>query len=162
MGLDQRIVEVTSKKKVNRLINRDLWTKYVEEDSQLGVPFELRELLGGLSLFSFGSTGMTHDYKKMQKDGFIVKKEYRKFNELQGWFEKNYNIQNLENVRFTLNNINKLLKDIEQDNLIKTDGFFYGEYEMTEEEKVDLVETLSSMKKDIEKNNKVYLYTCWY
>jgi hypothetical protein len=163
MGLDQRIIKVKNKSKVNKLIKKDLWTNYVKENSDFDVPVELDGMvLGGFSFFTFGATGMTHDYKKMNKDGFVVEKEYRKFNELQGWFERNCNIENLGNVRFTENNINKLLKDIEQGNLIKTEGLFYGDFEMEEEDRVDLIETLNSIKNDIVKNNEVYLYTCWY
>lgn len=166
MGLDQRIIEVVNTKKLKRIMSSDLWTKYVKKDSSQTSDIAndlfmfLNKNLSDIGVYNF--LEMSLDENKMKKDGFKIVKDFRKNSQLQGWFEKNYNIKNLQNIRLTNQNINKLLLDIENNKLEVAKGFFYGEEDMSIEEEKELIETLKSVKKEIIENNKVFLYTCWY
>jgi hypothetical protein len=162
MGLDQRIVEVTNRKKEKKLIRKNLWTKYCTNginEFEDGSGFMI---VGNIFEEECSTTNDSVNHKLMKKDGFVIEKKFRKFNELQGWFDRNYNMKTLGNVRLTENNINKLLTDIQEDNLVMTEGFFYGDEPATQEEISELVETLNIVKKNIVDRNKIYFYTCWY
>jgi hypothetical protein len=166
MGLDQRIIEVINTKKLKRIISSDLWTKYVDKNSFQSNDV-INDLLGFLSE-NFSDTKvynyleMDPNENKMKKDGFKIVESFRKNSQLQGWFEKHYNIRNLQNIRLTKQIIDKLLLDIENKKLEVVEGILYGEEEMDMEDEEKLIETLKYVEKEIIENNKVFLYTCWY
>ena len=91
--------------------------------------------------------------------------QWRKNNQLQGWFEEYCNQQNC--VPTKLNNYNieileQLLKDLEDKKLKKTEGFFYGSGKMDDDEYSELLEIFSKVYKDIVENDAEYEYDCWY
>lgn len=86
---------------------------------------------------------------------------YRKFNELQGWFEDNHNQQNCGVTEMTVDVIDALLEDISNDKLTITEGFFYGNYKATKEDLDRLSEILLELRDLVEDNEEVR-YTCWY
>ena len=101
----------------------------------------------------------------------VVKKQteevqyWRKNNQLQGWFEQNADQENCVPTplnRDTIHLVDKLLEDFKSGSLQKTEGFFYGSYEMEPEEYQELIELFTAVKKDIEENDAEYEYNCWY
>jgi len=160
MGLDQRIIEVRNRTNRKKIMKSDLWKKYTNQDNQISID-------GGMTMYISSinpemSPIINDDIKKMNKDGLFIFKTYRKYNQLQGWFEKNYNIQNSENIRLTEHNINKLINDIKSDNLPLCQGFLYGDSKMSKEQELDLINDLEIIKDKIVNKGKFYLYTCWY
>ena len=86
---------------------------------------------------------------------------YRKFNELQGWFEREYDQENCDYTDMTKEVINALLLAIDSEELIPTEGFFYGCFKATEEDFQELKELLLDML-DKCKDGYKFRYTCWY
>ena len=91
---------------------------------------------------------------------------WRKENALQGWFEENFNIENLGKVVLTEEIVDKLLKNLNEHNLEPTCGFFYGdcEKELKDEWFDEMIKEWESIKKQIQENGDKYeyYYTCWY
>ena len=89
---------------------------------------------------------------------------WRKQNALQGWFEKNYNIENCGEVILTEEVVNKLLVDLENQILEPTEGFFYGsDKPLSDEWFKDMHKEWSDILSQIKMNpGYEYYYTCWY
>lgn len=90
---------------------------------------------------------------------------WRKNNQLQGWFEKHCNQQNCVPTKLNKYNIEaveQLLTDLKERNLSETEGFFYGNSKMDDEEYEDLIKLFTQVKEDIEQNDAEYEYDCWY
>ena len=151
MGLDQKIFELTNLKKFKKISEIDVWNKYSKFNFIDGIAFIQLESLEQ-DLF---------DYEKLKKDGFRTVKEFRKFHELQGWFETHYKIKSLGKVMLTINNIDKLLSDIDNKKLIRAEGPLYGDHDASNDDFNELKQTLQSIKNDVKQGRK-FFYTCWY
>lgn len=88
-------------------------------------------------------------------------KYYRKFYELQGWFEENHSISNLGKVILTVDIIKALIDDIEEGDMKETQEFFYGDYKAYEEQWEDLLCILYELIDMVEDGDKAR-YTCSY
>jgi len=87
---------------------------------------------------------------------------WRKNNQLQGWFEKNYGIENCEPLYLTIPMIDKLLEDIDE-GLEMTEGFFYGTYLLDAEETAALKTTFRSIQSALRGDpTSKYYYVCSY
>lgn len=100
-----------------------------------------------------------------------VKKEveevqyWRKNNQLQGWFEENFNQENCIPTVLDKDNIemlDQLLSDLTEGTLPETQGFFYGSGEMNQEEIQELIQIFTDVRTDIIENDAEYEYDCWY
>lgn len=92
-------------------------------------------------------------------------KYWRKNNQLQGWFEEYCNQQNCIPTTLNQHNIkivDKLLEDLSKKDMPTTEGFFYGSYEMEQEEYDDLITLFTEVRQDILDNDAEYEYDCWY
>jgi tRNA(Ile)-lysidine synthase TilS/MesJ len=87
---------------------------------------------------------------------------WRKNNQLQAWFEKNCDQQNCVPTQLHKVLVENLLEDIKGRNLPTTRGFFYGTYEMEDEQYDDLQKVFERVLKDIIENDAEYEYDCWY
>jgi len=98
-----------------------------------------------------------------------VKKEdevayWRKNNQLQGWFEEQFDIQNCGEVELTEAIVKQLIEDI-GDGLDTVYGFFYGQNIMNEDERAKLIKTFKDILKSIQDDKEdkyTFYYTCWY
>jgi hypothetical protein len=86
---------------------------------------------------------------------------WRKNNQLQGWFEKNTGIENCQNIYLTTEMCDKLIEDIKA-GLPSTEGFFYGNYSMDQEQMKQLIQTFEDYKSIIDDEDTQIYYTCWY
>lgn len=110
-------------------------------------------------------------------DSSVSTNEYwlRKVNCLQGYFEDNYEIENLTEQRFTLEDVEEL-KEI-TDNILQnqddheyieshfppTQGFFYGNYDINEWYFDDVKEVNTIINEILETDNILEMtYWCWY
>jgi hypothetical protein len=92
-------------------------------------------------------------------------KYWRKNNQLQGWFEENFDQENCVPTALNTSNIemlDKLLEELKDASLPVTGGFFYGSREMDKEEYEDLIKIFTAVRKDIIENDAEYEYDCWY
>jgi hypothetical protein len=101
----------------------------------------------------------------------VVKKQteevkyWRKNNQLQGWFEKNFDQQNCVPTALNKHNIkilDKLLAELKEASLPVTSGFFYGNEKMDKKDYENLIEIFTKVHKDIIDNDAEYEYDCWY
>lgn len=159
MGLDQRIIEVRTTRNRKKIMKSDLWNKYTKQKNKIALGGVVNMYMSGINS---NMSPIKEDIEKMKKDGLFVFKTYRKNNQLQGWFEKKYRIQNTGNIRLTEQNLNKLINDIKSDNLPLSEGFFYGDSKMSKEDEIDLINDLEIVKDKIVSKGKLYLYTSWY
>jgi len=86
---------------------------------------------------------------------------WRKNNQIQGWFEDNYQIDNLEEVEIDIECCEKMIKDLKS-GLPLTTGFFYGNEIMDEDEVEETIKLFEEIKYDLEHNDSEYVYSCWY
>ena len=91
---------------------------------------------------------------------------WRKHPNLHGWMETLYYKKggkedsfNCVNLVLTKDDIEDLQKDVEEDNLPATAGFFFGE--STPEQKERDLEFVELAKKELESGNVIY-YTSWW
>lgn len=90
---------------------------------------------------------------------------WRKHPGLQGWMQRLYTEKggekefNCEFVALTLRDLLRLRKDIEQDLLPKTQGFFFGS--TTGEEKAMDMEFIAKAISEISEDREVYYYSWW-
>jgi uncharacterized protein YfkK (UPF0435 family) len=92
-------------------------------------------------------------------------KRWRKNNQLQGWFEENFNQQNCVPTTLNKHNIemlDQLLAELKEASLPITGGFFYGSEKMDKEEYEDLIKIFTAVHTDIIENSAEYEYDCWY
>ena len=153
MGLDQKIFELTNLKKFKKISEIDVWNKY-----------SIFDFTDGIGIATMMVQHLPEEYfdkKRLEKDGFRTVKEFRKFHELQGWFETHYKIKNLGKVMLTINNIDKLLSDVDNKKLIRAEGPLYGDHDASNEDFNELKQTLQSIKDDVKQGRK-FFYTCWY
>ncbi|MFA7029618.1 MAG: hypothetical protein WC179_05045 [Candidatus Cloacimonadaceae bacterium] len=102
-------------------------------------------------------------YLNKRIDGEMEEVEYwRKNNQLQGWFERNYNQENCVPTPITKELVDKLLDDLETKNLPTTEGFFYGSFFLEPDEYEELIDIFTKVRQDIIDNNAEYEYNCWY
>jgi hypothetical protein len=101
----------------------------------------------------------------------VVKKQtkevecWRQNNQLQGWFEENFDQQNCVPTTLNRHNIemlDKLLSELKKASLPITEGFLYGSDEMNKEEYEDLIKIFTAVHIDIIENDAEYEYNCWY
>lgn len=91
---------------------------------------------------------------------------WRKFNELQGYFERNYNQSNCGYTKLGKIDILYLLDILKspkkrKENLTQTEGFFYGRWDYTKDDIKYTKKVLNEALEYIEMGYAVY-YTCWY
>jgi len=101
----------------------------------------------------------------------VVKKQteeveyWRKNNQLQGWFEQNFNQENCIPTplnQYNIEMLDQLLTELTESSLPTTGGFFYGSGEMSQEEITDLIKVFAAVRTDIIDNDAEYEYDCWY
>ena len=61
----------------------------------------------------------------------------------------------------TINNIDKLLSDVDNKKLIRAEGPLYGDHDASNDDFNELKQTLQSIKDDVKQGRK-FFYTCWY
>ena len=106
--------------------------------------------------------GLDQYIETLDKDGeWVEYSYYRKFNELQGWFEDNHNQENCGDTFLTVDIINNLIDDIKNGKMKKTEGFFYGNIEATQDKWKSLLSELYELNSMIDDGVKAR-YTCWY
>lgn len=91
---------------------------------------------------------------------------WRKFNELQGYFERHYNQKNCGHTELDEYDIKEILevlddKELRDKELIHTDGFFYGVDAYDDDRLNYTIEAFKEAYKRVLCGDKVY-YTCWY
>lgn len=96
---------------------------------------------------------------------------WRKHNRLHGWMENLYVAKggketfNCIDLELTLEDLDKLEKDIKSSSLPHTQGFFFGDdsysYDDKEEQASKDLEFIDTAKKNIADGNKVY-YSSWW
>ena len=116
----------------------------------------------------------------MGLDQFLYKKPkskeigyWRKHNRLQGWMQNLYENKggdgtfNCVDLDLTMDDLDMLERDIKNDNLPKTQGFFFGddsydyEKEILEQQKKEDLEIVEEAKKAIREGYTV-VYNCWW
>ena len=105
-----------------------------------------------------------------------VKKEeiayWRKHNRLQGWFEQEYYKAHSDATEFnctdlyvTVEMLDRLELDINEDALPKTEGFFYGTDSYSWEERKDMknydLDFITTARKALSEGDHI-VYSCWW
>ncbi len=95
---------------------------------------------------------------------------WRKFNELQGWFERNHGQENCEYTQVTPEIAMKLSTAIMKSVLLddnrdfeKTEGFFYGNMEADKEQLEKTAKAFAFAAAEMTVDQTIeYYYYCWY
>ena len=88
----------------------------------------------------------------------------RKENEIQGFFERNYNHENCDDTLITQELLDKLREELESGQLVKTTGFFYGMGASDEAYLRGAVENFISIAEKALADDSLtdVRYWCWY
>jgi len=93
---------------------------------------------------------------------------WRKHHDLHGWMSLLYKEKggtdpefNCANLRLNKEDLDRLQKDVEENNLPQTSGFFFGNNSPDEESKNDDLEFIKKAKEAIENGQAVY-YDSWW
>ena len=89
---------------------------------------------------------------------------WRKVNELQGYFERNYDLENCDNKYMTEQEIVSIIYDLEfrfEEEFTPTSGFFYGNYPMDKEDRFYTLYTFQKALR-LKQDGFDIWYTCWY
>lgn len=93
---------------------------------------------------------------------------WRKFNALHGWMERLYRERggpkesfNCAPLRLYLEDLDKLQRDIGENNLQPTEGFFFGSQEIYPEDVADAMKFIFDAREVIKQGDAVY-YDSWW
>jgi hypothetical protein len=93
---------------------------------------------------------------------------WRKFNALHGWMERLYRERggpkesfNCAPLRLYLEDLDKLQRDIGENNLQPTEGFFFGSQEIYPEDIADAMKFIFDAREVIKQGDAVY-YDSWW
>ena len=87
---------------------------------------------------------------------------WRKFNALQGFFEKLLDVQNCEESPCSLEDLETLRQTCLMKTLTPTEGFFFGSQEaVTDEQYEELLRLIPEWENLILEGNELH-YWCWY
>lgn len=122
--------------------------------------------------------GLDQNFTIKKNNEIIFSQDLRKVNCIQGYFEEKYEIDNLETISISKEDIQYLYEkskyilenkedfDFAKEHLPITKGFFYGNYDYNEYYFEDIEETYQVSQEILEIINKhkdiIIEYWCWY
>lgn len=124
----------------------------------------------GLDMFAHSYDPTAWDDKNNRPKDGIKGKElwyWRKHHDLHGFMESLYRSRggkddfNLEFVRLTLEDLDKLAKTVKEYRLPATVGFFFGNNPPDEESNADDLKFIAAARKEIKKG-RIVAYTSWW
>lgn len=126
----------------------------------------------GLDMYAYSvkyKVGMPDvDYEFKDDDGRVEIMYWRKHHDLHGWMKQLYEAKggkdtsfNCNSVRLTPVGLDQLEKDIKENKLPHTEGFFFGNFPPDEDSMNTDLEFIKLARSEIKDGNAVYYYSWW-
>lgn len=128
----------------------------------------------GLDQYAYKRAIKNYISKEEKEEALVTITSWRKHNRLQGWMENlweskgNEEEMNCKYLQLTMDDIESLEKDVENEELPETIGFFFGQdsynYKMPDGKYEDYENDINFIEeaKEALKNNMEVFYCCWY